>query len=335
MTSERFCRLGVIGGGAWGTALAQQSARNGNKALIWAREPEVVEAINGRAENDVFLPGVSLTENVTATSKFEDVAACEALIFVAPAQFARGMFEKLAGLKSGPWPVLLCSKGIELTTGLLLTDVLDDVWPSAIPAVLSGPSFAKDVAEGKPTAVALACQENDLGHRWVATIGSQTFRPYLVNDLVGVELGGAVKNVIAIAAGAVDGAGLGESARAAIISRGYAEFRRIGAAMGANPQTMAGLSGLGDLILTATSERSRNMSLGQALGRGRTMVEIMGERTTVSEGIATAEAVVTLAKSKSVEVPVCEAVAALVSGRAQFSDLVAGLLARPFRAGEA
>jgi glycerol-3-phosphate dehydrogenase (NAD(P)+) len=240
----------------------------------------------------------------------------------------------LGALKSvGPAAaaLVLCSKGIERATGKMLTEVLSEVWPEASPAVLSGPSFARDVAEGLPTAVTLAAADAALGARWMATFSAPHFRPYLSDDLIGAELGGAVKNVLAIAAGAVQGRGLGDSARAALIARGFAEFTRLGVAMGAKAETMAGLSGLGDLILTATSPQSRNMSLGIELGKGRSLDAVLGEPTAVTEGVATAPAVVAMAKRAGVDMPICAAVADLVSGARGLDEIIAALLARPLK----
>ncbi|GJL92683.1 NAD(P)H-dependent glycerol-3-phosphate dehydrogenase [Hyphococcus sp.] len=327
-----FTSLGVIGGGAWGTALASLCAANGVATTLWAREESVIRAINDTHENTDFLPGVPLPEALKAAESLSMASECEAILFVVPAQFARPVLAELRSATDGqPIPVALCSKGIERDTGLMMTEVMGTVWPEAGPAVLSGPSFARDVAMGMPTAVTLACADVSIGARWVATIGAPHFRPYLSSDLTGAELGGAVKNVLAIAAGVVAGRGLGESARAALISRGFAEFQRLGVALGAEAQTMAGLSGLGDLILTASSPQSRNMSLGIELGKGRPLGEILGERKTVSEGVATAGAIHALALKVGVEAPICEAVAELVSGGKTVDEIIAALMARPFR----
>lgn len=326
-----FSSVSVIGGGAWGTALANLCARNGAQTLIWAREPEVAEAINERHENQAYLPGMALAEELKATANLEETTSQEAFVFVVPAQHARAIMIELAGMANPDAPVALCSKGIEQATRLLMTDVMNEVWPEASPAVLSGPSFARDVVQGLPTAVTLACPEEALGARWAATLGAPHFRPYLSDDLIGAELGGAVKNVLAIAAGAVEGRGLGTSARAALIARGFAEFQRLGIALGAHAQTMAGLSGLGDLILTATSAESRNMSLGIELGKGRALADILDERNTVSEGVATAGAVCQMAQENGVEMPVCEAVKALVTGEKDIDAIIASLLARPIK----
>ncbi|MCB2096581.1 MAG: NAD(P)-dependent glycerol-3-phosphate dehydrogenase [Parvularculaceae bacterium] len=326
-----FHSAAIIGGGAWGTALAALIAANGADTLIWALEPETADAINAGSENTPFLPGVRLPASLKATSNLVDVCAREAYLFVAPAQHARAMLADLKSVAPADAPLALCSKGIERSTGKMLTEVLDAVWPEARPAVLSGPSFARDVAIGLPTAVTLASSDAEIGSRWLATLGAPHFRPYLSDDLVGAELGGAVKNVLAIAAGAVEGRGLGDSARAALIARGFAEFQRLGVARGAKAETMAGLSGLGDLILTATSRQSRNMSLGLELGRGRKIDDILGERRAVTEGVATAPAVVAMAKAAGVDMPICAAVADLVSGARGLDEIIAALLARPLK----
>ena len=331
-SSSPFSSIGVIGGGAWGTALASLCASNGVATTLWAREEAVIRAINGRHENTEFLPDVPLPKSLKAADSLGMAAKNEAILFVVPAQFARPVFAELrTTMQRLETPVALCSKGIERDTGLLMTEVLSAVWPEAIPAVLSGPSFARDVAMGMPTAVTLACADAAIGACWMATIGAPHFRPYLSDDLIGAELGGAVKNVLAIAAGAVVGKGLGESARAALIARGFAEFQRLGVALGATREAMAGLSGLGDLILTASSPQSRNMSLGIELGKGRALDDILAERNSVSEGVATAGAIHALAKKAGVDAPICAAVAALVSGQQTVDEIIAGLLARPFK----
>lgn len=332
MTDARpFASIAVIGGGSWGTALAQLCAANSVATTLWAREDSVVSAINSGRENTVFLPGVSLSPNLNATGDIAAASKAEGIIFVVPAQHARPIFAELRHAAADAAPIALCSKGVEQATGLLMTEVLAEVWPDARPAVLSGPSFARDVAKGLPTAVTLACANEALGRRWAATVGAPFFRPYLSTDMIGAELGGAVKNVLAIAAGVVDGRGLGESARAALIARGFAEFQRLGVALGADAQTMAGLSGLGDLILTASSTQSRNMSLGAELGKGRPLADVLGERNTVSEGVATASAVVALANKADIEMPICTAVATLVAGDKTVDQAIADLLARPIR----
>jgi glycerol-3-phosphate dehydrogenase (NAD(P)+) len=328
---QSFRKVSVIGGGAWGTALAQLAARNDVPTLLWARELGVVEAVNRTHENAAFLPGRKLDPRLAATDDLAEAARADALIFVVPAQFARRGLEDLRSKASGDAALLLCSKGIEQATGLLLTEVVSEVWPTARAAILSGPSFAKDVAAGLPTAVTLAAVDGALGRLWMKTIGAPHFRPYQSDDLIGVELGGAIKNVLAIAAGAVIGRGLGESARAALIARGFAEMQRLGVALGARRETLSGLSGLGDLILTACSTQSRNYSLGVMLGQGRPIADILRERTSVAEGVATAPAVLARAARHGVEMPVCAAVAELVGDAKPLDKIIDELLARPLR----
>lgn len=330
--SSPFSSAAVIGGGAWGTALASLMAGKGIDTLIWALEPATAAAINSRHVNEPYLPGVKLPETLRATAAIGAAAGREAYLFVAPAQHARVVLAQLKPVAPAGAPLLLCSKGIERGTGLMLTEVVEAVWPEARAAVLSGPSFARDVAEGLPTAVTLAAENQELGGRWLATVSAPHFRPYLSDDLVGAELGGAVKNVLAIAAGAVIGRGLGDSARAALIARGFAEVSRLAMARGGKAETLAGLSGLGDLILTATSAQSRNYSLGLELGRGRRLDDILGGRNAVTEGVSTAPAVVAMAKAAGVEMPICAAVADLVSGARGLDEIIAALLARPLKA---
>ncbi|HBK93226.1 MAG TPA: hypothetical protein DDZ68_16310 [Parvularcula sp.] len=330
--SSPFSSAAVIGGGAWGTALASLMAAKGVDTLIWALEPATAAAINTRRVNEAFLPGVTLPEALRGTADIGAAAGREAYLFVAPSQHARAVLAQVKAVAPAAAPLLLCSKGIERESGLMLTEVLKAVWPTAQAGVLSGPSFARDVAEGMPTAVTLAVENQALGRRWLATVSAPHFRPYLSDDLIGAELGGAVKNVLAIAAGAVIGRGLGDSARAALIARGFAEVSRLAMARGGRAETLVGLSGLGDLILTATSPQSRNYSLGLELGRGRPLEEVLGGRTSVTEGVATAPAVVAMAKAAGVEMPICAAVADLVSGQRGLDEIIAALLARPLKA---
>lgn len=331
MTDEQhFSSIAVIGAGAWGTALSQLCARNGIDTTIWARESDVAKQINESRENKTFLPGIALDARLKATSDLSAVGQAEAILLVTPVQHSREVLGQFCHYVRESAPIALCSKGVETATGLLMTEILSEICPKMRPAVLSGPSFAVDVAKGLPTAVTLACGDEALGMQWIHSIGAAHFRPYLSDDLIGAELGGAVKNVLAIASGVVVGKALGESARAALIARGFAEFQRLGVAFGAKAQTMAGLSGLGDLILTASSAQSRNMSLGIELGKGRSLDEILGERNTVSEGVATAAAIRELAKKADIEMPICGAVADLVSAQKSVDEVIADLLSRPF-----
>jgi glycerol-3-phosphate dehydrogenase (NAD(P)+) len=324
--------VSVIGGGAWGTALAQTLALGGQKVTLWAREPEVVDDIATRRVNRTFLPGIALDDNVTATAKLADAAACDAILMVAPAQHVRATAQALArDLRTGT-PLVMCSKGIEQATGKLMGDVIAEALPLAQFAVLSGPSFAADVARGLPAALTLACRDETVGRGLVAALSSRQMRLYWTSDVVGAELGGAVKNVLAIAAGIVEGRGLGASAHAAIVTRGFAELRRFGEAMGARPETLLGLSGLGDLVLTCGSSQSRNMSLGRGLGEGKTLAALLGNRTAVTEGVTTAAAVVRLARDKGIDMPIAEAVHAIIEGRVTVEDAITALMLRPLKA---
>ncbi len=321
-------KIGVIGGGAWGTALAQVAARGDAPVLLWAREPEVVESINAVHENRQFLAGVPLSPGIRATGSLGDLAGCDALLVVAPAQHVRAV---LAEVAVGTTPLVLCAKGIEAGTRLLVGEVARSVAPHAPIAVLSGPTFAHEVAAGKPTAVTLACEDADLRTRLTERLGAPAFRPYASADVIGAEIGGAVKNVLAIACGVVEGAGLGLNARAALIARGFAEMTRFGLARGAQAETLTGLSGLGDLVLTCSSTNSRNFSLGVGLGQGRSAAELLSDRKTVAEGAFTAPVLREAAAEAGVEMPVTLAVNALLEG-APVAQVIDALLSRPLRA---
>jgi glycerol-3-phosphate dehydrogenase (NAD(P)+) len=321
-------RLGVIGGGAWGTAMAQVIAGDGSDVLLWAREPEVVEAINRDHENPLFLPGSPLSERIRATGNLADASSCDALIVVVPAQFLRSV---LAEVPHGQKPLVLCAKGIEAGSRLLMSEVAEAVAPGAPIAVLSGPTFAHEVAAGHPTAITLACVDEVVGLALAERLRRPGFRPYLSSDVVGAEIGGAVKNVLAIACGVVEGAGLGQNARAALISRGFAEMTRFGLARGARAETLAGLSGLGDLVLTCSSTSSRNFSLGKGLGQGTAPDELLRDRRTVAEGAATAPVLAEAARAAGIDMPIVDAVCALLDGSAKVDDVVKALLARPLK----
>jgi glycerol-3-phosphate dehydrogenase (NAD(P)+) len=326
-------RIGVIGAGAWGTALAQTLRRAGRDVVIWAREPEVVEAINRRSENPDYLPGIDLDPAIHATAEVTDALAADAVLLVAPAQHLRGVCAGLAARWPTGVPAVICAKGIEQSTAQLMHEAVEDVLPADVPvAVLSGPTFAAEVVRGLPTAVTLAMEDATLGRTLVEAIGTPTFRPYWSPDRVGAEVGGAVKNVMAIAAGIVDGRELGDNARAALLTRGLAEITRLAVAKGGRAETLMGLSGLGDLVLTASSLQSRNYSLGHALGQGRTLEDILGGRKAVTEGVFTASAVVALAKELSVDMPICAAVDAVLNHGADLGGTIQGLLNRPFKA---
>lgn len=330
--TQPYQSVAVLGAGAWGTALAQVAAAAGRDVLIWAREGEVVQGINEAQENPLFLPGIPLSPKVRATADIADAAKAELILAVPPAQHMRGVLRSLRPhLKPGA-PLVLCAKGVERGTLALMTDVLAEEVPDVGPAVLSGPGFAKDVARGLPTATTIASPDAALAQRIVATIGLPTFRPYVADDLVGAEIGGAVKNVIAIACGVAEGRKLGDGARAALITRGFAELTRLGLAMGAKAETLSGLCGLGDLVLTCASMTSRNTSLGAALGEGRKLKEILAERRSVAEGMESAPAVVALAAKYKVEMPICAAVHEILLERIDIDQAIVALLSRPFKA---
>jgi glycerol-3-phosphate dehydrogenase (NAD(P)+) len=319
-------RIGVIGGGAWGTALAQVAAAGGEPVMLWARESEVVRAINLAHENTVFLPSVPLSPSIHATGSLDELAACDALLVVTPAQHLRA---SLAALPMGRQPLVLCSKGIEAGTMALMSDIAAELHPQSPVAVLSGPTFAAEVARGLPTAVTLACTDAATARALSERLARPTFRPYASDDVAGAEIGGAVKNVLAIACGVVAGAQLGENARAALIARGFAEMVRYGVARGGRAETLSGLSGLGDLVLTCSSTASRNFSLGVGLGEGRDAASLMGGKT-VAEGAFTAPVLQASARALGVTMPVVDAVCALLDGAPTLA-VIDTLLSRPLR----
>lgn len=321
--------IGVVGAGAWGTALAQMLAAGGQEVLLWAREPELVEQINAEHTNSLFLPSARLAPSIVATGDLADMAGCAVLLLVTPAQhFAQTM----AQMPAHPRDLVLCAKGIEAGSGRLMHQVARDAAPGSEIAVLSGPTFAHEVAAGMPTAVTLACGGGaDQWNRLSRAIARPTFRPYHSDDLTGAEIGGAVKNVLAIACGVVEGLGLGQNARAALIARGYAEMQRFGAALGAKRETLSGLCGLGDLVLTCSSTASRNFSLGKALGQGEDPAVLMSDRRTVAEGAHTAPVLVSLAQRHGADMPIVAAVDRLLKGEPA-STVATELLARPLTA---
>jgi glycerol-3-phosphate dehydrogenase (NAD(P)+) len=329
---QSFARIGVIGGGAWGTALAQTLRLAGRDVILWARDAALATEITASHENKTYLPGVTLDAHLHATADLARAASADLILLVTPAQTTAAMGRALKPHVRAGVPIVICAKGIEQTTGRRLSTVLAAELPGAPLAVLSGPGFAADVVRGLPTAVTLACADEALGASLAATIGYRNFRIYWTDDVAGVELGGSVKNVLAIAAGIAEGKKLGASAHAALVTRGFAELRRFGAALGAKPATLQGLSGLGDLLLTCGSPQSRNMSLGRGLGEGRTLADILGSRRSVSEGVATAAAVVALARQHKLDLPIAEAVHAICTGTLTVDAAMAALLARPFRA---
>ena len=322
--------VGVVGAGAWGTALAQMLSGDGREVLLWAREPELVRQINETQRNGLFLPSAQLNASIRATDDLAEMGRVPVLLLVTPAQH---LARVLGGIGWHGGDVVLCSKGIEAGSGRLMADVARDAAPEASLAVLSGPTFAHEVAAGLPTAVTLACAGGEAQWRRLSpAIARPAFRPYYSDDVTGAEIGGAVKNVLAIACGVVDGLQLGQNARAALISRGFAEMQRFGFALGAKPETLSGLSGLGDLVLTCSSTSSRNFSLGKALGEGASASEILAAQATVAEGAFTAPVLAELANERGISMPIVDAVVSLLNGTAPPREVVAGLLSRPLKA---
>ena len=324
--------ISVLGAGAWGTALAHIAAANGKKVVLWAREPELIGEIETKRRNTLFLPDVDLNENITPTNdQARAVSKAEAVLMVIPAQYLRASCQALRPVWPAGLPAVICAKGIEQKTGALLSEILAEELPQAEIAVLSGPTFAEEAAQNKPTALTLACGNEALGKELVATLGTPTFRPYYSSDVIGVQIGGAVKNVMAIAAGIVAGKKLGDNARAALITRGLAEISRLAAALGGQTYTLMGLSGLGDLVLTANSTQSRNFTVGLELGKGRGLSDILSEKRTVAEGVFTAAAVLERAARAGVEMPICEGLSRIMNENVPVDDVIQSLFARPFK----
>ena len=308
-----YRNVGVIGAGAWGTALALTAAKAGRDVTLWAMESDVIDSIARTRVNDRFLPGMVLPDQIKATNSLETAARAETVLAVVPAQYLRETLARLSPFVASETPLVLCAKGIERASGLLLTEVLAQALPTVQPAILSGPSFARDVVRGLPTAVTIAARI-DIAKRLQATLGHRQFRPYVTDDLVAVALGGAAKNVYAIGCGIADGLGLGESARAALLARSFAELSRLGVAMGGRSETFMGLSGLGDLVLTSSSPSSRNFALGQRLGQGTPLADLRAPNAPLAEGIDTAPALVARARRHGLEMPIAETIAAVLEG---------------------
>ena len=325
--------VAVVGGGAFGTAMATVAARGGNAVMIWALEPEVVDQINSTHENQVFLPGVGLDAAIRATTSIEDACRnAEIVLMVPPAQHLRTIGAQVNACIPDSVPVVICSKGVERGTGALMSEVAGEAMPGNTVAILSGPTFADELARGMPSAVTLACRDQVAAAMVANALGSRTFRPYTSDDVIGAQIGGATKNVLAIAAGIATGLGAGENARAGVITRGVVEMTRLGLARGARAETLMGLSGLGDLLLTCVSAKSRNTSLGIALAEGRTLDEVLGERKSVAEGVHTAAALVELSARLGIEMPIAAAVNAVLTGSVSIEEAVEGLLSRPLKA---
>jgi len=321
-------KISVYGAGAWGTALAAAVERAGNDVTIWAREGEVIESINSSHVNDMFLAGVPLSENIKATSDLADIINSDAILMVSPAQYLRSSCESLKQAGIGEDVVLvICSKGIENGSLKMMSDVIKEVFPNPV-TVLSGPTFAHEVAKSLPASVTLACENHDLCSKLASSMESDSFKIFKNDDIIGAQIGGSVKNVIAIACGISEGKQLGENAKAALITKGVKEMKRICVAMGGNAETLLELCGVGDLILTCSSRQSRNMSLGFDLGSGKSFEEIMKGRKTVAEGVASSQSVVALADKLGVEVPICKAVYDIVHGNADIEHTIKTLIQR-------
>lgn len=330
-TSSPYETVSLIGAGAWGTALAAVAARAGRAVTLWSREPEVAQSIRQAHENTLFLPGARLPISINPTTDLTEAARADAIFVAAPAQHVRKTLATLAPHTAPGTPVVLCAKGIEKGTGKLLTEVIAEAAPQVEPAILSGPSYAREVADGLPAALTIAARK-EIAFRLAATLGQATFRPYASEDLIGVALGGAAKNVYAIGCGIVAGMGLGENARAGLLTRSFAELVRLGLAMGAKNETLMGLSGLGDLVLTATSLSSRNYSFGHALGKGRLQQELEAPGHPLAEGVETAAALVARARRQAIELPVAEAIADVLTNKLSLNEAVPRLMARPLKA---
>lgn len=326
--SEPLQHIAVLGGGAWGTALAQTCARADRDVTLWEHDAGNAEQLADKRESR-YLPGVKLEQTIKVTRDLKTAAQAQALLLVVPAQVLRSVVTSLAPLIAGRTPLVACAKGIEHGTHKFMTEIIAECAPKAVPAILSGPSFAADVARGLPTAVTIAAADADVAHALAHAMNSGTFRPYHSSDVRGVELGGATKNVLAIAAGIVNGRGLGASALAAMTTRGFAELVRFGKACGAKTETMMGLSGLGDLILTCSTPQSRNFSFGVALGKGEQAAT--AAHGTLAEGVFTAPVLLEMAREKNVEMPISAAVAAVLAGTMTVDAAIESLLTRPLK----
>jgi len=323
-----FNHIAVIGAGAWGTALALTCVRAGRSVTLWEHDAANAEQLKKKRES-LFLPGVRIDERVIIAGELAEAARAAAILLVVPAQAVRAVSKTLAPLLAEQTPVVVCAKGIERRTKKFMTEVIAECAGKAMPAILSGPSFAADVARGMPTAVTLAAADDRLAGALAHAVGSAAFRPYHSSDVRGVEIGGAAKNVLAIAAGVVTGRGLGASALAALTTRGFAELVRFGRAYGAKPETMMGLSGLGDVLLTCSSPQSRNFTFGLKLGRGEKPDAI---HAGLAEGVFTAPVLLEMARDRAVDMPICGAVAALLAGQTNVDAAIESLMTRPFKA---
>jgi len=324
-------RIGVIGAGAWGTALAHLAVTAGRDAILWGRDGAVLDAIRTTHENPAYLKGVPLAPDIATTADLSAACAADAILLVVPAQAVRATATQMAGLGGSTAPVLCCAKGVEAATGQLMSEVLEEVLPDRPVGCLSGPTFAAEAVRGMPTAVTLSLADQTLAAELAQALGSPTFRPYVSGDVVGAEVGGAVKNVLAVACGIAAGLGFGENTRAALVTRGLAEMTRLAVALGGQAETLAGLAGLGDLAMTCSSRQSRNFRLGEALGAGQGIDEILAGMGGVVEGRHTAAAVTARAGPLGIDLPICGAVDAVLNHGADLSRTIQGLMSRPLR----
>ncbi len=324
--------IGIIGGGAWGTALAQAFAVSGKNVTIWAREEEMVSSINARHENTLFLPGIPLSQNIKATGNITEAAKADVLLVVTPAQYLRATIESLKADLNDTKPIVICAKGVEIKTGVLMSQIVEEVSPQSPIAILTGPTFASEIAKGLPSAVTIAMKDKPAAAKLAEELSTRTLRMYASDDVVGAQVGAAVKNVIAIACGIIEGKKLGDSARAALVTRGLAEIARLASALGAKKETLMGMCGVGDMILTCSSMQSRNFSLGVALGQGEKLSDILAKRNSVTEGVTTAQALVVMAKNNAVDMPISEAVHKCLSENANVDEMIERMLDRPVRA---
>ncbi len=332
MTDKTLQNIAVIGAGAWGTALAEILSRAGRQVKLYARDAALAKDLNTYHENQSYLAGAKLDIRLQATSEMHfAVADADLVLLATPSQHLRETLGKLKPLLPIGVPLINAAKGIEMTTGFLLSEVAAEVLPAHPYAVLSGPTFATEAVRGLPTAITLAAADKNAAQLWATALRGKTFRPYFSDDTIGVEIAGALKNVIAIACGIVEGKQLGQNAKAAVMTRGIAEIKRLGVKRGAKPETFLGLAGIGDLTLTCSSMTSRNFSLGAELGQGKSLQQILSERRSVAEGVTTAKAVADYAATQAVDMPICLAVKAVLHDGANVDDIVAGLLSRDLK----
>ncbi|WP_316858334.1 NAD(P)H-dependent glycerol-3-phosphate dehydrogenase [uncultured Cohaesibacter sp.] len=329
---KRFQRISVLGAGAWGTALALTAVRAGRDVLLWGRNSENLESISCRHALPAYLPGITFDKPIETTTDITEAADADCILLVAPAQTTAKIAETIGLYVAKGTPIILAAKGLEKGTQRMMSEVLSDYLPQAVPAILSGPSFAADVARGLPTAVTIAAPRMTLAEELCASLSSRSFRPYASTDLVGVQLGGALKNILAIACGIVMGKQLGASAHAALMTRGFAEIQRLALKLGARPDTLMGLSGFGDVALSCSSRQSRNFSFGYALGEGHDLSNLMAPTAKLSEGAYTARVAVELANRNGIELPIAQAVADVLEQNTTIDEAVTKLMSRPLRA---